>query len=251
MKMKTRTVLTLVPVFCLALGIATPAEAGLGKLWPFASKKHIKNRIDPLTGRISEMEEVNKEQAARIKEIDERTQAELLKATEQVNAADSKAQLAGKTASEADQTAREAQTQISSVQSDVEHRFSELDNFQTVKTLSIGFKRDQALLDSEDKAALDELAGELKDHKGYVLEVEGYTDTRGSQQYNLELSRKRADSVVRYLVSQHQIPLFRLRTVGMGQTKAALDENGKPVPGSSRKVEIRLLSNNSMQMAAK
>jgi outer membrane protein OmpA-like peptidoglycan-associated protein len=249
--MRLRTVLTLVPVFCIGLGFSTPAEAGLGKLWPFASKTHIKNRIDPLTGRVSEMEEVNKEQAARIKEIDERTQAELKKATEQVNEADSKAQLADKAASEAGQTAREAQTQISSVQSDVDHRFSELDNFQTVKTLRVSFKRDQSLLDPEDKAALDELASELKDHKGYVLEVEGYTDTRGSQQYNLELSRKRADSVVRYLVSEHQIPLFRVRTVGMGQTKAELDENGKSMPGSSRKVEIRLLSTSSMQVAAK
>lgn len=249
--MTTRTVLTLVSLLCLGLGFATPADAGLGRLYPFATKKHIKNQIDPLTGRISEMEEVNREQAARIKEIDERTQAEIAKANSQVGEADSKAQLAAKRADEAGETAQQAQTQIASVKSDVENRFNELDNFQTVKTVRVSFKRDQTLLDAEDRTALDELAGELKDHKGYVLEIEGYTDTKGSPEYNLDLSRKRADTVVRYLVSQHQVPLFRMRTAGMGQIKAERDENGKSIPGSSRKVEIRLLSNNSMQVASK
>ncbi len=169
----------------------------------------------------------------------------------QVGESDSKAQLAAKKADEAGETAREAQTQMASVKSNLENRLNELDNFQTVKTVRISFKRGQTSLDAEDRTALDGLAGELKDHNGYVLEVEGYTDTKGSPQYNLELSRKRADAVVRYLVSQHEVPLFRMRTAGMGETKAEPDENGKSVPGSSRKVEIRLLSNNSTQVAAK
>jgi len=47
----------------------------------------------------------------------------------------------------------------------------------------------------------------------YILEVEGFTDKSGDAEYNLALSRKRADTVVRYLVD-HNVPLRRIHTIG-------------------------------------
>src|SRR5262245_65858397 len=76
-------------------------EAGMGKLWPFASKKHIKKEIDPVSGRVSELEEVSRQHGTRIKEIDERTQAALKATMSQVEGADSKAIAAGQKANEA------------------------------------------------------------------------------------------------------------------------------------------------------
>jgi hypothetical protein len=76
-------------------------EAGMGKLWPFASKKHIKKQIDPVSGRVSELEEISRQHGTQIKEIDERTQAALRATMSQVEAADGKAIAAGQKANEA------------------------------------------------------------------------------------------------------------------------------------------------------
>jgi OOP family OmpA-OmpF porin len=81
--------------------------------------------------------------------------------------------------------------------------------------------------------------------------VEGYADPSGSLQVNLELSRQRASSVVRYLSERHEIPLFRMRTMGMGQANAVQDENGKVSGTNSRRVEIRLLKNDTTVVASK
>src|SRR6266446_4705934 len=56
----------------MGTGFIRPVEAGL---WPFASKKHIKQQVDPLTGRVGELEEINRQQEAKIKDTDEKAQA--------------------------------------------------------------------------------------------------------------------------------------------------------------------------------
>lgn len=71
-------------------------EAGMGKLWPFASKKHIKQQVDPVSGRVSELEEISRKHGAQIKEIDERTQSALKTTMSQVEEADVKAIAAGR-----------------------------------------------------------------------------------------------------------------------------------------------------------
>jgi outer membrane protein OmpA-like peptidoglycan-associated protein len=246
-----RTLAIAMTVSFLGGEFVTPAEAGVGKLWPFASKKHIKKQIDPLTGRISELEEINKQQAARIKDMDERAQAGIRMAMSKTEEADAKAIGADKKAAEAQVAAKLADSNADAAENRLENRLKNIQNYHLAKTVQVNFKLKQFSLDQTSRAALDGLAGELKDSKGYLLEVEGFADPSGSPQLDLELSRQRANSVVRYLSEKHEIPLFRIRTIGMGQAKVIEDEKGRMDRRKSRRVEVNLLRNDTTVVASK
>jgi outer membrane protein OmpA-like peptidoglycan-associated protein len=235
----------------LVFGLAQSGEAGVGKLWPFATKKHIKGKIDPLSGRVGELEEISNEHAKKIKEIDERTQAAVDAALQGVQAADAKATLAQERASAARTTAQEASQRIGLFSDNVDTRLGNVENYQKVASVQVSFGVNQSTLNQESQFVLDDLVRELGSSKGYVLEIEGFADPRGSKQQNLELSRQRANSVVRYLVETHQVPLFRIRTIGKGDANAITHESGRIDYGKSRRVEIHLLRNDVVQIAAK
>jgi outer membrane protein OmpA-like peptidoglycan-associated protein len=231
----------------MSVGFTRPVEAGL---WPFASKKHIKKQLDPLTGRVNELEEINRQQELKIKDVDGRAQAGIQTAMSKTEEADAKAQLADQKATEASKSALQANTNAQNAETRLENRLGNIDNYQLAKTLQVHFKLNQVKLDEQAENSLNEFAGELKDSKGYLLEVQGYADPTGSSQTNLELSRQRASSVVRYLSEKHEVPLFRMRTMGMGEANAVADEDGKVSKQSSRRVEIRLLRNDTTVVAS-
>ncbi|MCI0623726.1 MAG: OmpA family protein [Acidobacteria bacterium] len=232
--------------------LATPCvtEAGIGKLWPFASKKHIKKQIDPLSGRVTELEEISRQHGTRIKEIDERTQAGIRTAMSQLETADAKAVAAGQKANEAGIAADKAYASVGDVERRLGSRLENVENYRLVRTMQVGFKPNQIEMDATAREQLDALAAEIKGSKGYVLEVQGFADPRGSRQANLELSRQRAGAVVRYLCEKHEVPLFRMRTLGMGAANAVKDENGRLSNQKSRRVEIHVLRNNATEVAS-
>jgi len=232
------------------LMLPSSTEAGMGKLWPFASKKHIKQQVDPVSGRVSELEEISKKHGAQIKEIDERTQSALRTTMSQVDAADAKAVAAGQKANEAGVAADKAFASVGDVEKRLGSRLENVENYRLVRTVQLGFKPSQTEMDAAAKEQLDTLAAEIHGSKGYVLEVQGFADPRGSQQANLELSRQRAGAVVRYLSEKHEVPLFRMRTLGMGAANAVKDENGRLSNEKSRRVEIHVLRNDATQVAS-
>ena len=225
-------------------------EAGMGKLWPFASKKHIKQQVDPVSGRVSELEEISRKHGTQIKEIDERTQSALRTTMSQVEAADAKAIAAGQKANEAGVAADKAFASVGDVEKRLGSRLENVENYRLVRTVQVGFKPSQTEMDAAAREQMDALAAEIRGSKGYVLEVQGFADPRGSQQANLELSRQRAGAVVRYLSEKHEVPLFRMRTLGMGAANAVKDENGRLSNEKSRRVEIHVLRNDSTQVAS-
>lgn len=233
-----------------SLMIPSTLEAGMGKLWPFASKKHIKKQIDPVSGRVSELEEISRQHGAQIKDIDERTQAALRAAMSQVEAADAKATAAGEKANEAGLAAGKAFASVGDVERRLGSRLENVENYRLVRTVQVGFKANRTEMEAAAREQLDTLAAELHGSKGYVLEVQGFTDPRGSQQANLELSRQRAGAVVRYLSEKHDVPLFRMRTLGMGSANAVKDETGRLSNEKSRRVEIHVLRNHDATQVA-
>jgi outer membrane protein OmpA-like peptidoglycan-associated protein len=231
--------------------LPSSAQAGVGKLWPFASKKHIKKQVDPLTGRVSELEEINRQHGAQIKEIDERTQAALGQAMTQVEGADAKAIAADRKASEAHTAAGKAYASVGDVERRLGSRLENIENYRQVRTLEVNFKPNQTEVDEAARGTLDDLAAELKSSKGYVLEIQGFADPAGTKQANVEISQKRAGSVVRYLSEKHQIPLFRMRPLGMGAINIVKDDNGRVSRAKSRRVEIHLMRNDGTEVASK
>ena len=93
----------------------------------------------------------------------------------------------------------------------------------------IQFEFDSAELTAESKDRLN-IIGELlntDDALDKGLTIEGHTDIIGSSEYNLQLSRKRADSVKNYLINKHDIGVARLNTVGRGESSLIDPTNPK------------------------
>jgi outer membrane protein OmpA-like peptidoglycan-associated protein len=100
---------------------------------------------------------------------------------------------------------------------------------------------------------LDDLATPLKDQRGYIVEVQGFSSGHG--QTAIAVSQKMADSVVRYLVLNHEVPVYRIYVVGMGNApvqsaNANGDEQGKAMRTSGGRVEVSLLKNDLENLTA-
>lgn len=103
---------------------------------------------------------------------------------------------------------------------------------------SITFEFNSDKLTEHGKTTLNELGAALTSEQlqGYGFDLLGYTDAVGSSEYNLALSKRRADAVKRYLTAQFQIEASRLRTVGKGETD--LKDPAQPASEVNRRVQI-------------
>jgi len=128
-----------------------------------------------------------------------------------------------------------------------DQRISDLDDYDVVKMVTVYFAVNQATLSAEAKTSLDELAAKAPGAKNYKVEVQGFTDSTGDFNKNLELSQKRADAVVQYLAVMHNIPLRRIETpMGYGATKQVADDKTKAGQAQNRRVEVRVLVNKGL-----
>jgi outer membrane protein OmpA-like peptidoglycan-associated protein len=130
-------------------------------------------------------------------------------------------------------------------------RISSLDDYQPQQTAAVNFKTGSAVLSPESKTTLDDLASKALNAKGYVLEVSGFADSRGSIALNRQLSQRRADAVIRYLVENHNIPLRRIITpYGYGELNPVAENDTKDGRAQNRRVEIKLLVNKGLTAPA-
>jgi outer membrane protein OmpA-like peptidoglycan-associated protein len=84
--------------------------------------------------------------------------------------------------------------------------------------------------------------GTLNNAKRYFIAIQGFTDKTGSTEYNLELSRRRAEAVQTYLVAQHNVPVYRIQIVGLGKDKAVNEQKTREERQQNRRVEVTLFS---------
>jgi outer membrane protein OmpA-like peptidoglycan-associated protein len=121
-------------------------------------------------------------------------------------------------------------------------RISALDDYQVQNNTSILFRVGSAVLSADSKAKLDQIAQQALQAKGYVLEVSGFASADGSTEANRRLSQRRADTVIRYLVENHQIPLRRIVTpYGFGESNAVADNATREGREQNRRVEVKVL----------
>jgi outer membrane protein OmpA-like peptidoglycan-associated protein len=106
--------------------------------------------------------------------------------------------------------------------------------------LSINFDFDSARLQANSKPLLDNLAQAMNSERLSQLKfkVEGHTDAKGKNEYNQELSARRASAVQAYLVNQN-VPAERLQAEGKGASELLLPD--KPLASENRRVRISLL----------
>ena len=222
-------------------------EGFWGRMNPFARKKYIARQTQPIRDRINELDELTASNTRAIKDTDARAQQGIQLASAKASEADQHAIEAGNKAQAAQQTAQQAHTRLNTVEQVV----TNIDQYQPTTQTEILFKRGQTVLSQNAKAALDEMATPLKSQRGYVVEVQGFSSGQG--QVAISNSQKMAESVVRYLVLNHDIPVYRIYLVGMGNAPipaAASASEAKPKRITGGRVEISLLKNNLEQLAS-
>jgi outer membrane protein OmpA-like peptidoglycan-associated protein len=221
-------------------------EGFWGHLNPFARKKYVQRQTAPIRDRINELDELTATNTKNIKDVDSRAQQGIQLASAKANEADQHAIDAGNRAQAAQQTADQAHSRLSNVEKVV----TNIDQYQPTTQTEIRFKPGQTVLSKNAKAALDEMATPLKNQRGYVVEVQGFSSGHG--QAAIQNSQKMAESVVRYLVLNHDIPVYRIYLVGMGNAPLPASSTGeaKPKRISGGRVEVSLLKNNLEQLAS-
>jgi outer membrane protein OmpA-like peptidoglycan-associated protein len=219
-------------------------EGFWGKINPFARKKYVQRQTQPIADRINELDELTAANGKQIKDVDARAQQGIQLASAKANEADQHAIEAGNKAQAAQQTAQQAGTRLTTVEQVV----TNIDQYQPSTQTEIRFKPGQTVLSKNAKDALDEMATPLKSQHGYIIEVQGFSSGHG--QTAISNSQKMAESVVRYLVLNHEIPVYRIYLVGMGNTPTpASTGDSKPKRITGGRVEISLMKNNLEQLA--
>ncbi|HEX9110564.1 MAG TPA: OmpA family protein [Terriglobales bacterium] len=222
-------------------------EGFWGHLNPFARKKYVQRQTSPIRDRINELDELTASNTKAIKDTDARAQQGIQLASAKANEADQHAIDAGNKAQVAQQTADQAHSRLTNVEKVV----TNIDQYQPTTQTEIIFKSGQTVLSKNAKTALDEMATPLKSQRGYVVEVQGFSSGHG--QVAIANSQKMAESVVRYLVLNHDVPVYRIYLVGMGNAPipaTATTGEAKPKRITGGRVEVSLLKNNLEQLAS-
>jgi len=213
-----------------------------------ARKTYVQQQVDALKPGIKEAENSSKETAERVDAVDKRTQQAIVMS----QTADQKATQAGTTAQAAQQTAESADRkgdnanqgvqQANSRITDLESRVATLaDNYAESGKTTIMFPASSATLSKEAQATLDQFAETASGLKGgYIVEIRGFSDSTGAENFNIALSNSRANNVQRYLMRKG-VPLYRISVLGLGKENPVADNKTRKGRDQNRRVEVTLL----------
>jgi outer membrane protein OmpA-like peptidoglycan-associated protein len=226
--------------------LAPPSREGFwGRVNPFARKNYVKRQTQPIQDRVNELDTLTASNTKQIKDVDGRAQAGIKLASDKANEADQHAIDAGNKATAAQQSAQQASARLSTVETVV----GNIDQYKAANQTEILFRPGQTVLSKNAKDALDTMATAVKGQRGYILEVQGFSAGKG--QTAIANSQKMADSVVRYFVLTHDIPVYRIYVVGMGNAPVTgTDETAKTKRITGGRVEVSVLKNDVEQLAS-
>ncbi len=224
-----------------------------------ATKKYVRNTTAPIQAKVDQVgEQTNRNGQSiedtrnQVKQVDEKAQSGISAAQERASTADQHALAADQHATAADQHAGEAMNKANQAAQSADSANRGLDSLRNVvaniddyklqTSASVPFKFNQYKLSDDAKQDLDKLADAAKPSKRFFIAVEGYTDSTGSKQYNEELSKRRADTVVEYLVAKHDIPIYRVHMIGLGEEKPVDDGHNRAARAKNRRVEVKIFS---------
>jgi len=219
----------------LAIFLAAAMMATVG----CASKNYVKQQTTPLINKTNELDDMTAKNTKDIKDVDARAQAGIQAVQAKAADVDQKAQAAGQSAASAQQTADAANTRVGVLTNTV----ANLDNYHSVSEASVKFGFNKDVLTPQAKEDLDKLAAGIASTKGYLITVEGGTDSTGPADYNYDLSQRRANAVIQYLASKYTVPAHKIYIIGLGKDKPV--ESNKTAQGrrENRRVDVHLMSN--------
>jgi OOP family OmpA-OmpF porin len=210
-----------------------------------ATKKYVRNTAAPIQAKVDQVGEQAQKQGQEIqqtqsdvKQVDERAQSGISAAKEQAMTAQNHATDAMNKASQATDLANKDSQEIASLRQAIPN----LDEYKQIADATIPFAFNKYALTDKDKQDLDNLVANTSKDKRFFIAIEGFTDRTGPKQYNEVLSRKRADAVAQYLVAQHDIPIFRIHMIGLGEEKPVDTGRTRAARAKNRRVEVKVFS---------
>lgn len=221
--------------------LQAPVKQGFwGRLNPFARKKYVQTQLSPIRDRVNELNGLSASNAKSISDLDRSARAGIAAASERANQA-------GDTAAAAEQRVQQTADQAKQLDQKVDavnNTLQSADQYTVAQTAELHFRPGPARLNQGAEQQLSSFLQGLEGQKGYIVEVTAYSTRRG--QAGIAASQDLANAVVRYMVLDQNIPLFRIYTSGMG--------NAAPVQGAQLQsattrrtrggtVQIRILKN--------
>jgi outer membrane protein OmpA-like peptidoglycan-associated protein len=105
----------------------------------------------------------------------------------------------------------------------------------------VHFEFDKSRLTPLGRRVLDEAAQKMKDNANLIVEIEGHTDSVGTELYNLGLGKRRAEVVKGYLVLRHQLDPKRMTSLSFGESRPIADDRTNEGRSLNRRVEFKVL----------
>ena len=204
-----------------------------------ASKNYVKQQTTPLINKTNELDDLTAKNTRDIKDVDARAQAGIQAVNTKTAEVEQKTQTASQNATQAQQTADAANGRVSVLTNTV----ANLDNYHAVAETSVkfGFNRDN--LTPKAQEALDQLASSIASTKGYIIALEGGTDSVGPADYNYDLSQRRANAVIQYLATKYNVPAHKIYVIGLGKDKPVESNKTSTGRADNRRVDVRLMTN--------
>lgn len=220
-----------------------------------ATKKFVRQTVDPVSGKLDTVATKTDQQGQTLDQtrqtLDQtRTTLDQTRATQEkdetaLSATNERAlsadNHAGQAMNRADEASKKADTANQGV-ADLRTALGNIDDYKQVANATINFKFNSDKLSSDAKMSIDQMVMNQSKYKRFFIAVEGFTDKVGSSDYNAALSRRRADAVVEYLVAAHDIPIYRIHMVGLGEQKPVEDARTRAANAKNRRVEVTLFS---------
>ena len=227
----------------MTLMLASSLAATIG----CSSKNYVRQQTTPLINKTNELDDLTAKNSKDIKDVDQRAQAGIQGVQTRAAEVDQKALAAGKQADEAQLLANNATQRVDTLTNAVVN----LDNYKSVADTSVlfGFNKDNLTKDA--KEAIDQLAESVASTKGYIITVEGATDSVGSSEYNYDLSQRRANAVIQYLAAEKSVPAYKIYLIGLGKDKPVESNKTPDGRAKNRRVDIRLMTNTGDATPAK
>jgi OmpA-OmpF porin, OOP family len=219
----------------LAICLAATMVATVG----CSSKNYVKQQTTPLINKTNELDDLTAKNSKEIKDVDARAQAGIQAVNAKTAEVEQKTQTASQSAAQAQQVADAANSRVGVLTNTV----ANLDNYHAVAETSVkfGFNRDNLTKKAEE--ALDQLGASIANTKGYIIALEGGTDSVGPADYNYDLSQRRANSVIQYLATKYNVPAHKIYVIGLGKDKPVETNKTSTGRADNRRVDVRLMTN--------
>ena len=218
----------------LTLMLAATLAASIG----CTTKNYVRQQTTPLINKTNELDDLNAKNSKDIKDVDQRAQAGIQGVQAAAAAADQKALAAGSEADKAQLSANNATQRVDTLTNAVN-----LDNYRPVVETAVHFGFNKDNLTKDAKEAIDQLAASVSTTKGYIITVEGATDSIGGADYNYKLSERRANAVIQYLAAEKNVPAYKIYLIGVGKDKPVESNKTSDGRAKNRRVDIRLMTN--------